>query len=141
VNLYAESSAILAWLLDEPRAQEIRAPLREAELVLTSVLAFVECDRVLHRLVKAGKLGEVRAADERARLARASHHWMVLSMSAEIVDRARQPFVHEPIRTLDALHLASALFGRTAVAGLALLSLDRRIRENGRTLGFELVPQ
>ena len=61
-------------------------------------------------------------------------------MGPEIVDRAREPFPGDPIRTLDAIHLASALVGRSAVAGLALLSLDDRIRSVGKRLGFTLLP-
>ena len=49
MNLYAESSAILAWLMGEDGGDEIRYRLQAAELVLTSDLTLVECDRVLHR--------------------------------------------------------------------------------------------
>jgi uncharacterized protein with PIN domain len=44
VNLYAESSAVLAWLLDEPTAPSIRAALAGAEMVLASDLTLLECD-------------------------------------------------------------------------------------------------
>ena len=49
LNLYAESSAVLCWLLDEPRAPEVREALASAELVLASSLTLIECDRVLIR--------------------------------------------------------------------------------------------
>jgi hypothetical protein len=57
------------------------------------------------------------------------------------VDRARQPFPGSPIRTLDAIHLASVLVARSAVAGLELLSLDNRIRDVGKKLGLTLLPK
>lgn len=56
------------------------------------------------------------------------------------MERARRPFPVEPIRTLDALHLASALVARSAEAGLMLLTLDQRVRENAQRLGFETLP-
>jgi hypothetical protein len=56
------------------------------------------------------------------------------------VDRARKPFPAEPIRTVDAIHLAAALTARACLAGLGLLSLDDRVRSAGRRLGFELLP-
>jgi hypothetical protein len=65
----------------------------------------------------------------------------VLRIGAEIVERARQPFPGEPIRTLDAIHLASVLVARSAVAGLALLSLDDRIRRTARRLGLRVRPE
>src|SRR3989442_1211236 len=79
-------------------------------------------------------------ADRRAPPVAAASHWHVLRIAAEIVDRARQPFPGEPIRTLDAIHLASALVARTAVAGVQLLSLDDRIRKAGGALGLEVLP-
>ena len=48
-NLYAESSAILAWLLGEDGGDEVRQALQTAQLVVTSDLTLIECDRVLQR--------------------------------------------------------------------------------------------
>jgi hypothetical protein len=39
----------------------------------------------------------------------------------EILERARRPFPGEPLGTLDALHLASALVALRSVLGFALL--------------------
>lgn len=140
MSLYAESSAVLAWLLDEPAANVVRRILSEAGTVLASDLTLIECDRVLHRATALGELTEAEAADRRAHLATAAAHWHVLRLGPEIVDRARQPFPGDPARTLDAIHLASAIVARSAVAGLTLLSLDDRIRAAGRRLGLTLMP-
>jgi predicted nucleic acid-binding protein len=140
VRIYAESSAVLAWLLGEESAPQVRGILGEAELVIASDLTLLECDRVLIRAVALGEIGEAAAGDRRAHLAAAAAHWHVLGLTAEIVDRARRPFPGEPIRTLDAIHLASALTARSAVAGVDLLSLDDRVRRTGAQLGFRLRP-
>ena len=141
MNLYAESSAILAWLLDENFAQEVRNSLAAAEAIVASDLTLIECDRVLIRAVTLGELTEVEAADRRAHLVAAASHWHILRLAPEIVDRARQPFLGEPIRSLDAIHLASVLTARTAIAGLKLLSLDDRVRKAAKKLGLELLPE
>jgi predicted nucleic acid-binding protein len=140
VRLYAESSAVLAWLLGEPRGEVARRVLAEAEVVLASELTLVECERVLIRAVALGTVSEAVAADRRAVLSRAATHWHLVRLAGEVLGRARRPFAHEPVRTLDALHLASALVGRSAAPNLALLSLDERVRANGEALGFELLP-
>jgi hypothetical protein len=133
VNLYAESSAVLAWLLDEPTAPAVRRLLGEAEVIVASDLTLIECDRVLLRAVALKELTEAEAAE-------AAAHWQVLRIAGEIVDRSRQPFPGDPIRTLDAVHLASLLVARSAVVGLRLLSLDDRVRQAATGLGVAVEP-
>jgi uncharacterized protein with PIN domain len=140
VSVYAESSAVLAWLLDEDTAAEIRRLLSDADLIVASDLTLIECDRVLLRATALGELTEAEAADRKAHLVRAASHWHVLRIAPEIVDRARQAFPGEPIRTLDAIHLAAALAARAAIVGLRLLSLDDRVRRAGKRLGLDLLP-
>ncbi|MEO8315544.1 MAG: type II toxin-antitoxin system VapC family toxin [Pseudomonadota bacterium] len=140
MNLYAESSAILAWLLDETAAPEVLRHLSAAQVVIASDLTLIECDRVLLRAAALGELTEADAADRRAHLVSVASHWQVMRMADEVVDRARQPFPAEPIRTLDAIHLATAITARAAIAGLVLLSLDDRVRASGKKLGFEVLP-
>jgi predicted nucleic acid-binding protein len=141
VNLYAESSAVLAWLLDEPSAAEVRRWLESADIIVTSDLTLIECNRVLSRAAALGELTEAETSDRRAHLTSAAGHWHVLHLAAEIIDRAKLPFPEEPVRTLDALHLASALTARAAVAELAILSLDDRVRRSAKTLGLSVLPQ
>ncbi len=141
MSLYAESSAVLAWLLDEDAGSFVRRTLAKTPIVLASDLTLIECDRVLHRAAALGELTEAEVADRRAHLAAATAHWHVLRIGPEVVDRARQPFPGDPIRTLDAIHVASALVARSAVAGLELLSLDDRIRGVAKKLGLKLVPE
>ncbi len=141
MNIYAESSAVLAWLLGEEADPQVREVFRRAVLVTASDLTLLECDRVLIRAVALGEIAEAAAADRRARLNAAAAHWHIWRVSWDIVDRARHPFPAEPIRTLDAIHLASALAARSAVPGVELLSLDDRIRWSGQQLGFRLQPR
>lgn len=141
MTVYAESSAVLAWLLGEDPVDVVRGVLGSADVVLTSDLTLVECDRVLTRATALGELPEAEAADRRALLSAAAAHWHVFRLGADIVDRARRPFPGEPIRTLDAIHLASALAARSVSAGLDLLSLDRRIRSSGQSMGFRVRPE
>ncbi len=131
---------MLAWLFDEPTAPAVRRLLGEAAIIVASDLTLIECDRVLLRALALKELTEAQAADRRAHLIAAAAHWQVLRIAAEIVDRARQPFPGDPIRTLDAIHLASLLVARSAVAGLRLLSLDERVRQAARRSGIAIEP-
>ena len=100
----------------------------------------MECERALHRLAHGAMLTLAQSQDRRERLAQAASHWNVLALDRVVVDTAKGPFPVEPVRALDALHLSTALAARSLVPRLALLSLDRRIRENAPRLGFSVFP-
>jgi len=136
--LYAESSAVLTWLLGESGGDEIVAELRRARGVVASDLTLIECERALIRAWSAGVLSEAERVDQSAALARVSAHWTRLRVDEEVVERARRPFPIEPVRTLDALHLASALVARSVAPDLRLLTRDQRIRENAERLGLRV---
>ncbi len=131
---------MLAWLLAEETAADVQAALRQADQVVASDLTLVECDRALIRGHAVGALSEWETTRRRALLETSSLHWTLLKVDGDVFERARRRFPEEPVRTLDALHLASALIARSLLPDLALLSLDRRVRDNGAALGFALLP-
>ncbi|MEZ5498836.1 MAG: type II toxin-antitoxin system VapC family toxin [Steroidobacteraceae bacterium] len=125
---------------DKPTAPAVRRLLSEADVIVTSDLTLIECDRVLLRALALKELTEGDAADRRAHLVAAAAHWQILRIAAEVVDRARQPFPTDSIRTLDDIHLASLLVARSAVLGMRLLSLDERVRQAAKGLGVAVEP-
>jgi predicted nucleic acid-binding protein len=140
MTLYAESSAVLAWLLEQSHGEHVAARLAQADLVIASDLTLIECDRVLIRAVAVNELQESDAVQRQARLNAVSARWTLLALEEEIIERARRPFPVEPVRTLDAIHVASALIARKAVPDITVLSLDDRVRKAADRLGFLLVP-
>ena len=86
MKIYAESSAVLAWLLGEESGARVRRVLTAAEIVIASDLTLIECDRVLIRAATLGELAEADAADRRAHLTAAAAHWHVLRIRA-VFDR------------------------------------------------------
>ena len=138
--VYAESSAVLAWLLGEAGGEDVAEALRSSGGVIASDLTLIECERVLIRAWSLGLISESERVDQSTVLASAAAHWTRLRVDAEVVERATRPFPIEPVRTLDALHLASALLARSVTPEVRLLTLDQRVRENGARLGFKTVP-
>ena len=49
-------------------------------------------------------------------------------------------FPSEPIRSLDAIHLATAVLARSLVPDLTVLSLDERVRRSAEQMGFRVLP-
>lgn len=138
--VYLESSALLSWLLGEPDGDVVRGILDAAPAVLTSRLTLVEAAR---GLLRAEYERRISAADRHTlagMLAAAAAAWFRLSMTDATCERAERPFPVEPVRTLDALHLASALTALEAYPGLAVLTFDERVATNARTLGLPVLP-
>lgn len=135
-TLYVETSAILAWLLGEKRADEVRAAIDDAEVVVTSSLALAEAERALIRLEHDHLIQAAQAQRLRGTLARARAGWMSMAVTEDVLDRSARRFPAEPVRTLDAIHLATALEFTKALPDLALLSFDRRILDNAVALGL-----
>ena len=140
MNLYVETSAVVAWLLDEERGDGARDQLAAADMIFTSDLTLIECDRVFRRALATGRLTASESLQLHAIIDTTSSHWTLLGMDADIVHRSRRSFPREPIRALDAIHLATALAVRNLSTDLFVLSLDDRIRDNAVALGFDLAP-
>lgn len=138
--VYAESSAVLSWLLGEPTGARIKEILAAAEFVVTSDLTLVECDRTFHRGQSSGRLTDLSLTEHRDELARVAAGWVLLSLDDDVIARARETFPDEPIRSLDALHLATALGVCRLVPETVLLSLDGRVRGCAQKLGIEVLP-
>ena len=139
--LYAESSAVLTWLLSQEHAAKIGSALAEAELIFSSDLTLLECERVLVRGSATGELSEGEATNRQVILRTAAQHWMLLGFAPAVIERAHRPYPNEPVRTLDALHLAFALEAKRIIPDVRLLSLDRRIRDSARELGLDISPK
>jgi hypothetical protein len=141
LNLYLESSAALANWLEEPKAFAVRALLRDPAQVITSELTLIECDRTFFRAEAIGRLSAAAAA----RLHEvASTLWTqchVLAFEPGVVSRARDRFSAEPIRTLDALHLAFLELAQQLAGDTAMLSLDERVRSAAQGLGATVLPE
>ena len=134
--LYLETSALLHWLLGQARAPEVESSLDAANAVVASVLTLTEARRAL---VRAERTGVLKAADvERLRgvLARLEGAWSLMEVTSDVRARAEEAFPVEPVRTLDAIHLATALLFARGHEGLSVLSFDERILRNAEPLGL-----
>jgi len=136
VTLYVETSAVLRWLFREEGGEGVRARLAAASKVTTSRLTLLETRRVVRRAECEGRITAAQSADLLAVVAQAASTWAVLEVCEEVARRAEDGFPNEPVRTLDAIHLASALFLRQSFPDLEIVSADERIVANAALLGF-----
>ncbi len=139
-SLYAESSAVLRWLLGASDAERVQRALATAPAVVTSELTSTEVGRSLQRLVATDQIDADAGERVWANYSVASQHWHMYRVDDDILLRARQAFPREPLRTLDAIHLATAMRHALEVGAPSMLSLDRQVRANAQALGLAIIP-
>jgi len=136
VNYYLDSSVIVDSLVN-PQATP---PWTPGDELCGSAIVSPETRRALLRLrnerhISGGKLAEALAA-----LLTFEAGVDLADVSAIVLDRAGQAFaVH--VRTLDAIHLATALlFRERRPPDLVFATHDRRLGIAAATLGFSVLP-
>ena len=140
VVAYAESSAVLRWLLGATDAEAIAGELGRADRVVTSALTTAEVGRTLRRLVATDDLRPDGRDRAWVRFTAAAAHWSVYAVTDSVLSRAAESFPAEPIRTLDAIHLATAAQYNAEVEALTVVSVDDRLRQNASGLGLGVAP-
>ena len=125
--IHVDTSVVLAQLLAEDQAPE--ASLWQAAPLVTSRLLEYE----VWTRINARGLSASHGDDVRALLARLAF----LELMPPVLARALEPFP-SPVRTLDALHLASVDFLRTMGQRPELATFDRRMAEAAMALGVPI---
>lgn len=139
--VYAETSAVLRWLFNEDAGEQILTELQKAEKVVCSRLTLIETRRVIRRALTESRLTEAEADGLLTAFGQAAARWAILEVSDKVAQRAEERFPVEPVRSLDAIHLASAMILRESLPDLLILSTDERIRFNAHQLGFDVLPR
>ena len=140
MNLYLESSAALRDLLGGELGEEIRGLLAHAEVVATSRCTLAEVGRVFARLRVLEPQAAASAAAREAQFETDSEIWVIQPVDEAIWNRCSRPFPVEPVRTMDAIHLASVERLAGVIEHLVVLSTDSRVRANAEALGFTVAP-
>jgi predicted nucleic acid-binding protein len=126
--IYLDTSVLLAHILAEDRQPP--AALWSETLVASRLLEYEVWVRV-HARGLASSHAEIT---ERCLAGIA-----FLELTDEALARAREPFA-TPIRTLDALHLSSAVYLREVGTPISLATYDDRLAHAARSLDFDLYP-
>jgi uncharacterized protein len=133
---YFDSSAIVkAYVQESGRAAVLRL-LRSYEVVV-SVLAPVEIRRALRRRAEENTVDRSRLPAALNQLTTDREQWNLLAVSGAILKRAEDIVAAHAVRTLDAIHIASAKeFSERLQESLPFISADRRQAEAAARVGL-----
>lgn len=125
--IYLDSSVALAYLFGETRRPA--DDFWRATFASSRLLKFEIFSRINARRVKAERVDAAQAL---------LHRVQQIELASAVLERALDPFP-VPVRTLDALHLATMYHLRDRGVELALASYDVRLVAAAQAMGFEVV--
>lgn len=124
---YFDTSALIKRYVDEEGRREVLQLLRQHQCVASAVLS-VELRSALRRRVTDGSLDARRVPEILKRFVADREFWALIEVTSEVLQAAEKLVAAHPLRTLDAIHVASAeLFAdRLATTDLTFVSADAR---------------
>lgn len=135
MNVYLDSSVVLRVALGEPGALRDWSSITDP---VSSELTRIECLRTIDRARIECRLDEPTVSRVRADLLQTIDTFTLIELDGAVKARAAEPFP-TLLRTLDAMHLASALLARERIGGLAFATHDRELGTAARSMGFEVL--
>lgn len=127
---YFDTSALVKRYIDEAGRREVLQLLRRHDCVTSAVLP-VELRSALRRRVSEGTLDAERVPEILKRVATDRAYWTLVEVASDVLTAAETLVATHPLRTLDAIHVASAqLFAaRVTASELIFVSADARQAE------------
>ncbi len=135
MRVYVDSSVLLRIALGE--ADALRAWGRIGEPI-SSELIRIECLRTLDRARLQGRLEDSVLARVRSDVLEIIDAFTLVRLDDRIKSRAAEPFP-TLVRTLDSLHLASALIMRESGLDLSMATHDHELAVAAEALGFDVI--
>ena len=136
MRAYIDASVVLRIVLDQPGQLAGAERLDEP---LTSSLTLVEVLRTMDRVRLGGRVGSETLSVHYRMARELVDRFSVVDLDATVLQRAAEP-MRTPLRTLDALHLATALRWCEATGDTLLFAThDRELAEAAAIAGLEVV--
>ena len=134
---YVDSSALVAAIVEHDA--EAAAQISEIGQRATSALTVAEATRAVIRARIAGRLTPPEERSALRVLRHFAQRCLAIAVNDEILTRAAKPFPVEPVRTLDAIHLAALeSLGETPQL-VTVVTRDAHVARNARALGYAVV--
>ena len=135
---YFDTSVLVKRYVREPGSSRAQTLLRRYRF-LTSAIAPVELLSALCRRRGTGELPERDFAVILSSIRKDRVHWELVEVSGLVIGRSEELVQVADVRTLDAIHVASALVFQTATGfALPFVTGDTRQREAASRLGLDV---
>ncbi len=135
---YFDTSALVKRYVVEAGSDVVRRLLRHHRVV-SSVLLRLEAVSAVRRKHAEGQLTETQQKRLLRRIEADDPFWELVPIADEVMDIARRLLLAHRLRTLDAIHLASASIVAAEEVQMPFVTADHRQAEVGRIAGLEVI--
>ena len=138
---YFDTSALVKQYLHEAGSTTVLELLKTGDKVYTASLTYAETHAAFSRRTREGRLTRETTRRLALRFDRDWESYDIVIMSDDVLSLARQMLYRHPLRSADAIHLASALLlaRTTPTDGWAFICADRRLCDAAEAEGFESI--
>lgn len=140
--LYLDTSALVKLYVRERGSAQVRTRVNKVDVVATSVVAYAEARAAFARLRRERPASGRRHRERVAQLDRDWDRYAVVELTSAVVRSAGDLAEQHDLRGFDAIHLASALWLKSAQSDeLAFVVFDRRLAAGAKSAGLTLTRQ
>ncbi len=107
---------------------------------VASALTFTESTRALLRARVTRRITPIEERAALRKLRTLEAYSIVFAMTPDVLTRAGRPFPIEPVRTLDAIHLATIESMSDVPQLVTVVTRDARVARNARAFGCAVAP-
>lgn len=137
--LYADTSALMKLVIEEPGSPEIREAAQGAEGVSAAAIGYTELRAALAAAFRAGRIDVQLQPRRLQELERVWDQVLEIPLDRPLLHQAGDLAEEMALRGYDAVHLA-ALVRVGGADEVALACWDNDLRRAARQLGYSLVP-
>ena len=128
MNLYLDTSCIAKLFIHEEDSERIAGLVREAEILMTSAISYVE----MHSAVARRRREKRLTARETKRIIDVFendwNHYSKVAVNSDVLKTAAKLTQRRKLRALDAVQLSSALYGqRQLEEPIVFVSADKKL--------------
>lgn len=136
---YFDTSALVKQYLEEAGSKTVLELLKAGDKVYTASLTYAETHAAFSRRTREGWLTREITRRLALRFDRDWESYDIVIMSQNVLSLARQMLYRHPLRSADAIHLASALFlaRTTPTVRWAFVCADGRLCHAAEAEGFQ----
>jgi predicted nucleic acid-binding protein len=137
VILYLDTSALVKLYVREPGSAQVRRQVTDAVAAATSIVAYAETRAAFARVLRERPGSRKRHRERVTQLDRDWDRYAVVELTAAVVRSAGEFAEQHALRGFDAIHLASALWLKSAQSEELLFSaFDRSLSAAAMSAGL-----